>query len=107
METTSKRKWSHFEHFKTKEKTKSAMVDGYCFADRLLEGVMFVITIQEDGSLKASVREQDKDYMSNLNENKFNSLAVQYAERTDCFFGLDNEENQEFSLIDIENNPSR
>ena len=45
----------------------SILVDGYAVGDRLLEGVMFRVSCQKDGSLKAAVMQEDVEYMDRLN----------------------------------------
>ena len=76
-----------FKHFET-ESGKTIMTaefDGYSIADRMLEGLMFQITIQPDGTLKASVKPEDEDFFSDFNTTKFLKLAVEYAEGNDSF----------------------
>ena len=68
---------------------KEAMIDGYNFGDRLLEGVMFIISIGEDGFLSAKTHSDDKKYMSRLNEAVWLEKAVEYSEMHDFFEGLD------------------
>ena len=41
---------------------------------------MFQISVQEDGTLKASVKEKDKAYFSDFNQEKFLKLAVSNVE---------------------------
>lgn len=100
MAKKQKRKWSHFAT-EDGEKSKSAKVDGYQFGDRLLEGVMFIITVQDDGTLKAEVEEDAKVYMADLNEKKWLKAALQEAEDTDIFYGANNEA-EEYCLYDTE-----
>lgn len=76
-----------FKHFET-ESGKTIMTaefDGYSIADRMLEGLMFQITIQPDGTLKASVKPEDEDFFSDFNTTKFLKMAVEYAEGNDSF----------------------
>jgi hypothetical protein len=76
-----------FKHFET-ESGKTIMTaefDGYSIADRMLEGLMFQITIQPDGTLKASVNPEDEDFFSDFNTTKFLKMAVEYAEKLDIF----------------------
>lgn len=91
-------KYSHFENTTTNAQVKSAKVDGYHFGDRLLEGVMFIITVQEDGTLKAETDVEAKEYMDDLNEAKWLKEAVKYAEQNDIFYGMNTKEN--FVLIE-------
>ena len=54
-------KVKHFETVSGKI-VKTAEFDGYSITDKkLLEGLMFQISVQEDGTLKASVKEKDKN----------------------------------------------
>jgi hypothetical protein len=78
-------KVKHFETVSGKI-VKTAEFDGYSIADRLLEGLMFQISVQEDGTLKASVKEKDKAYFSDFNQEKFLKLAVDYAYTNDIFY---------------------
>ena len=78
-------KVKHFETVSGKI-VKIAEFDGYSIADRLLEGLMFQISVQEDGTLKASVKEKDKSYFSDFNQEKFLKLAVDYAYENDIFY---------------------
>jgi hypothetical protein len=100
MAKTKKRKWSHFESGDGK-KSKSAKIDGYSFGDRLLEGVMFIITIQEDGTLKAETEPSAKSYMEDLNEKKWLKEALKEAESTDIFYAANNG-NEDWVLMDTE-----
>lgn len=76
-----------FKHFETQsgKTTMVAQFDGYSIADRMLEGLMFQITIQPDGTLKASVKPEDEGFFSDFNTTKFLKLAEEYAETEDGF----------------------
>ena len=78
-------KVKHFETVSGKI-VKTAEFDVYSIGDRLLEGLMFQISVQEDGTLKASVKEKDKAYFSDFNQEKFLKLAVDYAYENDIFY---------------------
>jgi len=80
----SGKKYLHFED-EDGNKTMTAQVDGYSFGDRLLEGVMFDITIESDGSLSAKVDKSAESYFEDLNKEKWLKEAIKYAERNDCF----------------------
>lgn len=76
-----------FKHFET-ESGKTIMTaefDGYDIAERLLEGLMFQITVQPDGTLKASVKPSDEGYFSQFNTAKFLKEAEDYASECDEF----------------------
>jgi hypothetical protein len=76
-----------FKHFETESgKTiMTAQFDGYQIADRLLEGLMFQITVQPDGTLQASVKSEDEKYFEQFNTAKFLKEAKEYAEENDIF----------------------
>jgi hypothetical protein len=71
------------------EPRKQAMIDGYSFGDRMLEGVMFIITIEDDGSLSAEVHPNHANYFNQLNTQMWLERAVESAKTTDCFEGVD------------------
>jgi hypothetical protein len=79
-----------FKHFETESGNKImvATLDGYAVGDRDLEGTTFLITIQEDGTMKAEIHPDDADYFSKFNEKKFLEDAVKLAEDWDEF-GID------------------
>jgi len=76
-----------FKHFETESGKiiTTAEFDGYSIAERLLEGLMFQITIQPDGTLKASVKPSDEEYFSQFNTTKFLKEAEDYASDCDEF----------------------
>lgn len=76
-----------FKHFETESgnKVTTAEFDGYSIDERLLEGLIFQITIQPDGTLKSSVRTEDEDYFSQFNTSKFLKEAEDYAVECDEF----------------------
>lgn len=83
------------KYFETEngETIKTAEFDGYNFADRLLEGVMFQATIQEDGTLKVNVSPDSESYFANFNQEKFLEQALKYANNEDEFYVPGTEEN--------------
>jgi hypothetical protein len=83
-----------FKHFETEsgQTHQVAQFDGYSIGERLLEGVTFQITIQEDGTLSASVIDRDKNYFSQFNQELWLSKAVEYAKNTDILSTLDGNE---------------
>ena len=80
----SGKKYLHFED-EDGNKTMTVKVDGYSFGDRLLEGVIFDITIESDGSLSAKVEKSAEYYFEDLNKEKWLKAAIKCAERNDCF----------------------
>ena len=60
------------------ETVKYAYVDGYNFGERLLEGVIFCLTIKDD-KVTADIRKADASYMKQLNKKMWVKEAVKYA----------------------------
>ena len=77
-------KYTFFET-KSGKKIKTAQFDGYAIAERLLEALMFQVTIQDDGSLKVWIKPEDEGYFQQFNTTKFLNLAKEYAEENDIF----------------------
>lgn len=71
------------------EPRKQAKLDGYRVGDRLLEGMHFLLTINDDGRLSVETPQSAKDYMSKLNEERWLKQALDYAKDNDFFEGLD------------------
>ena len=71
------------------EPRKQATIDGYCVGERLLEGIQFIITVHDDGTLSAETPEDAKLYMDDLNEEKWLKKVVEEAKTRDMFEGLD------------------
>ena len=74
-------KYKHFETISRKE-VKTAQFNGY-YLNKNFEDMMFQITIQEDGTLKASVLKKDEDYFSDFNTEKWLAEAEKYAVKAD------------------------
>ena len=85
------------------EPSKQAKIDGYGFGDRLLEGVMFIITIQEDGTLKVESNEECADYMKQLNVEYWNEKALEFVLGYDLFEGMNGEDINLFTKDGIYN----
>ena len=83
MNTTSElnKKWKHFIDANGNTH-KSATVNGYEYGDRLLEDVMFEITIQDSGELSIKVEDSAKDYFSQFNEEHWYSTILESIEQT-------------------------
>ena len=62
-----------------------AWLNGYQFGDRLLEGVMFQVCINEYGRMSVSVGKSYAEYFSNFNEKKWLNEALKYAQENDIF----------------------
>lgn len=60
-------------------------VDGYQFGDRLLEGVMFKITVTKQNKLKAEIAPGFEDSLEGLDKKYWLKLAVEHAETVDIF----------------------
>ena len=78
------KKYTFFET-QSGKKIKTAEFDGYEIAERLLEGMMFQATIQDDGTLKVWVKPEDTDYFSQFNTEKFLKEAQEFAQDYDGF----------------------
>ena len=76
-----------FTHFETESgnKIKTAQFDGYSIAERTLEGLMFQVDIQDDGTLKVYVRPEDEDFFDQFNTTKWLKTATEFAEGYDNF----------------------
>ena len=94
---TTEDNYSHFgvkdkdqKYFKFKvEPRKQAKLDGYSVGERLLEGMHFLLTINDDGRLSVETPQSAKDYMSKLNEERWLKQALDYVKDNDLFEGLD------------------
>ena len=71
------------------EPRKQAKLDGYRVGERLLEGMHFLLTINDDGRLSVETPQSAKDYMSKLNEERWLKQALDYVKDNDLFEGLD------------------
>lgn len=76
-----------FKHFETESgKTiKTAQFDGYSVGDRLLEGLMFQVDIQDDGSMSVYVKDKDQEWFDQFNTTKWLKEAQKFAEGNDSF----------------------
>lgn len=76
-----------FKHFETESgKTiKTAQFDGYSIGDRLLEGLMFQVDIQDDGTMKVYVKPNDQKWFDQFNTAKWIKEAQEFAESNDIF----------------------
>ena len=85
--TTKKPFAAHFSDSDGK-KHQVGYFDGYNFADKLLEGVMFKAEILPDGRLEVSSLVEDwskHSYFQLLNENRLMERAMNYAKGCDFF----------------------
>ena len=73
-------------------------VDGYSFGDRLLEGVIFKIYVDQKGKLRAQVHPDSAKYFSKLNTKKWLKEAVEFAKCNDLFQS-DPEENEDDVIL--------
>jgi hypothetical protein len=71
-------KFKHFETVSGKF-VMNAEFDGYNIADRMLEGVMFQVSINPDGTLSISVKKEHEEYFSNFNREMFLKKAEEYV----------------------------
>lgn len=77
-------KYTFFET-ESGKKIKTAQFNGYSIAERLLEDLMFQVTIQDDGTIKVWVKPEDDGYFQQFNTQKFLKEAKEYAEENDIF----------------------
>ena len=74
-------------YFETEDGTqlKTAIFDGYFVGDRILEGVHFIVTIKEDGTLDAVIHPSDKCYFETLNTKYWMDKVIDYIQDYDVF----------------------
>jgi hypothetical protein len=90
----------NFSHFGLKEKggnvsienTNQAKIEGYDFGDRLLEGIKFIVTIEDDTSLSVKVDPRAEGYFGQLNEELWLDKALKHALRHDVFESMEGSE---------------
>jgi NTP pyrophosphatase (non-canonical NTP hydrolase) len=81
------------------EPVKQAMLDGCSIGDKLLEGVMFIFTIHDDGGLSVKVRDTEAAYFDQFDSSKFYELALKRARVEDEFDSLDTNSELQYSLV--------
>ena len=83
----NKSKWK----FRTEDKdgVEYAYVNGYDFGDRLLEGVLFKIIIENNEFKAVDVEPGAKEYFSQLNQKKWLKEATDFAKQLDVFIAPD------------------
>lgn len=64
---------------------KNAYFHGYNFGDRLLEGVMFRATVNDNGELSVECTKSGIAYFKKLNMKMWSDLALEYAKQNDIF----------------------
>ncbi len=86
--------FSHFANGENNNKSNQAMLNGYSFGDRMLDGIMFIITIT-NGKLSAKVCDEDSEKFSYYvnSEKKWLKKAVKCAKWYDMFISLNSTEN--------------
>lgn len=67
------------------KKVKTAQFNGYAVGEKILEDLMFQVTIQSDNTLKVWVKPEDDAYFNTLNTNKYLNDALKYATENDIF----------------------
>lgn len=67
---------------------QEAYLDGYYFADRLLEGVLFKCVIENDKVKVIGPAKENDPYFKKLNRETFLQRAQEFAEKTDSFCDL-------------------
>lgn len=68
-----------------------ALFDGYDFAERILEGVIFKVWIDENDEIQVEPMPGNEEYLSGLNMKKWLKEAKIFAEEADVFCGEDTE----------------
>jgi len=59
------------------------IVDGYCFGDRLLEGVEFMVKDKNGKPNALGVKPECQDYFSDLNQKKWLKACEEFCEQLD------------------------
>jgi hypothetical protein len=84
------------------KKLTTAYMDGYAFGDRLLEGVMFQVSIRKDGTLTvAPARAQDKEHLEGLNAGKWLRVALDFAHGSALFSEEPEGGSEDFALEEV------
>jgi hypothetical protein len=76
-------------YFESEDGTQfdTAIFDGYPVGDRILEGVRFIVKI-EDGKLHPTIHPDDAGYFSTLNEKYWLDKVTEYVQDYDVFADL-------------------
>ena len=65
----------------------AAYIDGYSFGDRLMEGVIFKVTINSDNTFNVEpIDGWDGCYLMQFNKDYWSEAAVEYASGNDVFY---------------------
>ena len=80
-------------YFESEDGTQfdTAIFDGYLVGDRILEGVRFIVKI-EDGKLHPTIHPDDAGYFSTLNQKYWMDKVTEYAQDYDVFSHPQNRE---------------
>jgi len=81
----------------------TAIFDGYPVGDRILEGVRFIVKI-EDGKLHPTIHPDDAGYFSTLNEKYWLDKVTDYVQDYDVFSHTQNGEDV-YLVTDEESEP--
>lgn len=74
----------------TGEPVDAGYVDGYLFADRLLEGVMFEITLDDNGEPQCNgVVESDREYCDRFSDDQMSEWCRDALDYIDTMTTLD------------------
>jgi hypothetical protein len=73
-------------YFESEDGTQldTAIFDGYGVGDRILEGVKFIVKI-EDGKLHPTIHPDDAEYFSTLNQKYWMDRVTEYVQDDDVF----------------------
>jgi len=92
-------------YFESEDGTQfdTAIFDGYPVGDRILEGVRFIVKI-EDGKLHPTIHPDDAGYFSTLNEKYWLDKVTNYVQDYDVFSHTQNGEDV-YLVTDDESEP--
>jgi len=92
-------------YFESEDGTQfdTAIFDGYPVGDRILEGVRFIVKI-EDGKLHPTIHPDDAGYFSTLNEKYWLDKVTNYVQDYDVFSHTQNGEDV-YLVTDEESEP--
>ena len=102
MPKKSKKLFKGFDHADGRI-VPNAYMNGYAFAERLLEGAYFRIHINENGTLTATPTKAAETYMksSRISIPKWCKVAEEYAEQYDCFAENEDGSGEDLNLIPL------
>ena len=91
--------WYIKNHGKKVEPRQQAIIDVYNLRSKPLESVRFIITIQDNGHLKAEIHADYVKYLKQLNKKIWLKKAVDCAIKDAWFLSMDENQKIELNLI--------